>query len=133
MIEALRRLNSGQFVDPGRLTVGVFLEQWIEAVVPGLRESTAASHRMVLTKRVMPPIGELRLASLTPGHLNAMYADLVARGGRFGRPLSSRSVRYSHTIVGRALPDAVATTVGGRRWSMASVRSASPSDPSSAR
>jgi integrase len=107
MVEALGRVHSGQFVDPGRLTVGEFLEQWIEAVAPGLRESTAASYRMVLTKRVVPRIGELRLTSLTPGHLTTMYAQLLAEGGRLGRPLSPRSVRYTHTIAGRALADAV--------------------------
>jgi integrase len=107
MVEALGRLNSGQFVDPGRLTVGEFLEQWIEAVASGLRESTAASYRMVFTRRVVPRIGELRLASLTPGHLTTMYAQLLAEGGRSGQPLSPRSVRYTHTIAGRALADAV--------------------------
>jgi integrase len=107
MVEALGRLNSGQFVDPGRLTVGEFLGQWIEAVGPGLRASTAASYRMVLTKRVVPRIGELRLVSLTPGHLTTMYTQLLAKGGRWAQPLSPRSVRYTHTIVGRALADAV--------------------------
>jgi integrase len=107
MVEALGRLNSGQFVDPGRLTVGEFLEQWIEAVASGLRESTAASYRMVLTKRVVPRIGKLRLTSLTPGHLTRMYAQLLAEGSRSGQPLSPRSVRYTHTIAGRALADAV--------------------------
>jgi integrase len=107
MIEALGRVNAGQFVDPGRLTVGEFLEHWLESVTPGLRASTAASYAMVLTKRVLPRVGSHRLASLTPGHLTAMYADLLAHGGRFGRPLSPRSVRYSHTVVGRALADAV--------------------------
>jgi integrase len=107
MVAALGRLNSGQFVDPGRLTAGEFLEQWIEAVAPGLRESTAASYRMVFTRRVVPRIGELRLASLTPGHLTTMYAQLLAEGGRSGQPLSPRSVRYTHTIAGRALADAV--------------------------
>jgi integrase len=107
MVEALGRVQAGLFVDPGRLTVGEFLEQWLEAATPGLRASTAAGYVMVLTKRVIPRVGKHRIASLTPGHLTAMYADLLARGGRFGRPLSPRSVQYTHTVVGRALADAV--------------------------
>ncbi|HEY1282019.1 MAG TPA: hypothetical protein VGF22_20220, partial [Acidimicrobiales bacterium] len=39
--------------------------------------------------------------------MTAMYADLLTAGGRFGRPLSPRSVQYTHTVVGRALADAV--------------------------
>jgi hypothetical protein len=66
MVEALGRVHAGQFVDPGRLSVGEFLEHWLEAVAPGLRASTAAGYAMVLTKRVIPRVGQQRLASLTP-------------------------------------------------------------------
>jgi integrase len=62
---------------------------------------------MVLTNRVVPRIGKLRLTSLTPGHLTRMYTQLLAEGGRLGQPLSPRSVRYTHTIAGRAFADAV--------------------------
>jgi hypothetical protein len=80
--EALGRISAGQFSDPGRITVGEFLDQWIDAISSGLRASTAASYRMLLFKRVIPRIGSIRLASLTPGHLTKLYATLLAEGGR---------------------------------------------------
>ena len=105
--EALGRISAGQFSDRGRITVGEFLDQWIDAAASGLRASTAASYRMLLVKRVNPRIGSSRLASLTPGHLTKLYATLLAEGGKGGGPLSARSVRYTHTVVGKALGDAV--------------------------
>ncbi|HSS11130.1 MAG TPA: Arm DNA-binding domain-containing protein [Acidimicrobiales bacterium] len=107
LAEALGRVQAGQFSDPGRLTVREFLEQWLDAVGSGLRASTAASYRMVLVKRVLSRIGHLRLAALTPAHLTKLYSVLLAEGGKAGRPLSPRSVRYTHTVVGKALSDVV--------------------------
>ncbi|HET9690024.1 MAG TPA: tyrosine-type recombinase/integrase [Acidimicrobiales bacterium] len=119
---ALGRLQAGQFADPGRTTVGEFLEHWLDSVAPTLRETTAASYRATCVNWVIPSIGSLRLASLTPGHLTQLYASLTTNGGTGGRPLSARSVRYAHVVLGRAMKDAV-------EWGMLArnpVRSAHP-------
>jgi integrase len=87
--------------------VGEFLEHWLDSVTPSLRETTAASYRASCTNYVIPHLGRLRLASLTPGHLTKLYATLLAGGGAGGRPLSARTVRYTHTIVGKGFKDAV--------------------------
>jgi hypothetical protein len=107
LAEALGRVQAGQFAHPGRLTVGEFLEQWIDAAQCELRASTAASYRMLLIKRVVPRIGHLRLTAVTPAHLTKLYSVLLAEGGKGGRSLSPRSVRYTHTVLGKALSDAV--------------------------
>ncbi len=108
LTEALGRVQSGQFADPGRMTVAEFVEHWLESVAPSLRDSTASSYRQVCRTWILPHLGRVRLASLTPGHLNQLYAALAKDGGRKGKPLSVRSVRYTHTIIGKALGDAVA-------------------------
>jgi hypothetical protein len=107
LAEALGRVHAGQFANPGRQAVGEFLEQWIDAAQCELRASTAASYRMLLVKRVVPRIGHLRLAAVTPAHLTKLYSVLSAEGGKGGRPLSPRSVRYTRTVLGKALSDAV--------------------------
>jgi integrase len=90
------------------MTVAEFVEHWLESVAPSLRDSTASSYRQVCRTWILPHLGRVRLASLTPGHLNQLYAALAKDGGRKGKPLSVRSVRYTHTIIGKALGDAVA-------------------------
>jgi integrase len=47
------------------------------------------------------------LQKLTPATLNALYGELKKRGRRNGGPLSLRTVRYVHTIIKKALGDAV--------------------------
>jgi hypothetical protein len=55
-----------------------------------------------------PALGGVQLQKLTPVHLNMFYADLVKGGRCDGKGgLSARSVRYSHTIIRRALADAM--------------------------
>jgi hypothetical protein len=41
LTEALERVRTGTWADPGRQTVGEYLEDWLTAVRPSLRSSTA--------------------------------------------------------------------------------------------
>lgn len=111
--EAIDRLRvsvrEGTHVAHDRITVGEYLEQWSETLaVAGRKPSTVASYRRNLRVHVHPRIGGIRLQALTPIHLDAMYADLLAGGNRRteGSTLSARTVRYVHTIVRKALSDA---------------------------
>jgi integrase len=61
----------------------------------------------VLRGLVVPRLGDARLQSLLPADLIRLYAGLLAAGRRPGHGLSSRTVRYVHTVFGKALGDAV--------------------------
>jgi Arm DNA-binding domain/Phage integrase, N-terminal SAM-like domain len=63
--EALERVRTGTWADPGRQTVGEFLEDWLTAVTPSLRASTAASYEQTLRGWVIPRIGGVKLSALT--------------------------------------------------------------------
>jgi integrase len=107
--EALERVRTGSWADPGRQTVGEFLEDWLTAVTPSLRPSTAASYEQTLRGWVIPRIGGLKLSALTSARLSALYGELLKSGRRDGRGgLSARSVAYAHRILVHALKDAVA-------------------------
>jgi hypothetical protein len=56
----------------------------------------------------VPRLGDTPLQRLTTARVGALYGDLVASGGQDGRPLSAKTVRYVHTTLRRAHPDAVA-------------------------
>jgi integrase len=107
--EALERVRTGTWADPGRQTVGEFLEDWLTAVTPSLRPSTAASYEQTLRGWVIPRIGGLKLSALTSARLSALYGELLKSGRRDGKGgLSARSVAYAHRILVHALKDAVA-------------------------
>lgn len=82
---------------------------------------------MLVEKQVIPRLGGIPLQKLTPGHLNAAYADMLASGRRDGRGgLSPRTVRYAHTVMRKALADAV-------KWSRLARNAADSADPPSAK
>jgi integrase len=120
----LADLDQGVHVDPSRQTVGNFLiEDWLPSISPTVRPSTLHSYRRNLEQHVIAHIGGVRLVKLDPVGLNRLYALLLAEGRR-DRPgeLSPRTVRYVHTIIHRALKDAV-------RWGRLARNVADAADP----
>lgn len=106
--ERLVDVAKGRYVEPSKQTLGEYLKgEWL----PSLRNapSTQASYRRNLEQHVIPKLGGTPLAKLTGLQLTALYRELEAGGRRDGKPggLSARTVRYIHTIIGRALKDAV--------------------------
>lgn len=102
--------RQGVYVAPARQRLGEFLtDDWLPAIKVTIEESTWASYERYLRLHVIPPLGGVRLEAVDPGMLNHLYADLLGHGRLDGKPggLSRRSVRYIHTIIGRALGDAV--------------------------
>ena len=108
LTEALERVRTGTWADPGRQTVGEYLEDWLTAVRPSLRSSTSTSYEHTLRKWVIPRIGHLRLGALSSAKLSALYGELLRSGRHDGKGgLSPRSVAYTHRVVTHALKDAV--------------------------
>jgi integrase len=116
-------LDRGMYADPGRQTVREYLDEWVDAIAPTVRPSTLHSYRRNLALHVSAHIGAAPLVRLDAGGLNRLYAHLLAEGRR-DRPggLSPRTVRYVHTIVHRALKDAV-------RWGRLARNVADSADP----
>jgi integrase len=108
LTDQLSRIGGGTYVEPARTTVGDWCEQWLDVQSSRLRPSTWESYRDVLRGRVVPELGHIPLQSLTAAQIDRLYAHLLSRGRSDGRGgLSARSVRYTHTILRRALSDAM--------------------------
>lgn len=123
--ELLHSVDTDRFVDRNDLTVRSFLEsEWIPAVAPpNLRQSTWTSYTGELRRHVLPSLGAARLQDLRAGHLNRLYAQLLTSGRRDGKGgLAPRTVRYVHTIIRKALSDAV-------RWGLLERNPADMADP----
>jgi Site-specific recombinase XerD len=107
----LTSIQNGTYVGSNTMTVETFLrDHWLPSRASQVRSSTAASYEDALLGRVVPRIGAIRLDRLTPRHVEELYRDLLAGGGRDakrGRALSARTVAYTGKIFVRALDDAV--------------------------
>jgi len=100
-------LHTGSYVAPDRITLAEWVaDSWLPLCESRVKPSTFDSYRSNMATHVLPALGRRPLQQLTAAMLNALYADLLARGNGRG-PLSPKTVNYIHTIVHKALADAV--------------------------
>src|SRR5215211_8587605 len=130
--DTLAKLNRGDYIEATTKTLGAYLSEWLAGLgTRGLRPSTLNSYTMYLEKYVIPRLGALPVQRLTPAQLTSLYGGLLREGrlhpGRDGATtLSARTVRYVHTIIKKALSDAV-------RQGLVSKNVADLADPPSAK
>lgn len=127
LTEILSRIDAQTYVAPSKQTVRSYMREWMEAARVTVRRSTLQSYRTNIEAHVIPQLGAIPLQRLSAMDLNAFYGHLLDRGRRDGHGgLSPRTVAYCHTVLHRALKDAV-------RWGRLSRNVADQADPPRAR
>ena len=76
------------------------------------------NYREVLKSYVLPYIGSVRLADLSPMDIKRWHGELLDHGRRDGTPLAVNSVKLAHRVLHRALADGV-------RWNVVPTNPAS--------
>jgi integrase len=126
LTELLGRVGGGTYVEASRETVADFLREWLAAIeARGLRPNTLSTYRMLAEKHLIPRLGSIPLQKLSASHLNTAYADMLASGRRNVKRaagLSPRTVRYAHSVIRKALADAV-------KWNRLARNVADAADP----
>jgi integrase len=124
LAEIIAAIHTGTYVEPSKQTLAEFAADWLAAVGPTIRPATLHSYARNLRLHVLPQLGSVQLRRIDAGMLNGLYAALLANGKQSngGGGLSPRSVRYVHTIVHRAMRDAV-------RWGRIARNPADAADP----
>ena len=108
LTELLREVDTGTLVEPARLTLAEYLEQWLrDSAAPRVSSRTLKSYRGNLDRYLVPKLGQIPLEKLTPRHVQEMEARLLQDGGSNGGPLSPRTVFQVHRVLSKALNDAV--------------------------
>lgn len=91
-------------------TVGDWLDTWLDNDAKLLlkwEQNTERRARGIVENNIKPHIGDKFLVMLSPDDILEMYGKLGKDGGRNGRSLSQRSLRYIHTILNQALKQAI--------------------------
>lgn len=102
-------IHSGTYLEPSRLTLSEWVaEKWLPTMQTQVKPSTFESYQRNISQHVLGRLGSLLMREIGPTQLNSLYADLL-RDGRMNGPggLSPKTVRYIHTIIHKALADAV--------------------------
>ncbi|MGY3117905.1 integrase [Bradyrhizobium sp. S3.14.4] len=80
----VRSGDVGEHVDPSKLTVGRWIDQWIEAGAPGRKrkkvsQRTLERYEELLRVHVKPKLGERPLQKLAATEIDALYGELEAK------------------------------------------------------
>jgi len=102
MTAALRDVQQGLPAPSQRLTLGQFLDQWMEqSAKPRLKPSTFESYRHYVQRHLKPALGTRPIARLAAQEVQAFLNEKAASG------LTPRTVQYVHGILRAALNRAV--------------------------
>jgi len=111
--ELRRRLvevEKGAHVAPDKITLGEWVEVWLETERTQVRSSTWDSYARNLRLHVVPHLGSKKLQHLRPSDFSKLYTRPLQNGRAdpaAGTGLSPRTVRYVYTIARKCLQAAV--------------------------
>lgn len=92
---------------PCKLTVREWLETWKKEYTGDVKPSTVYLYSRNLDQYVIPWLGAVKLAELTPLQIQSLYNRLMVPGKKEGKPLSAKTVRNVHGVLHKALEQAV--------------------------
>ncbi|MET8377460.1 site-specific integrase [Streptomyces microflavus] len=106
----LHQRAAGTFIAPSKITLGEWLEQWLEYKRRDVEETTIRTYRLALV-HVVERLGHIRLQELTEDHIQDFLDEVVAtgrrRGGEPGTRLAVSTVEGILTRLREALGRAV--------------------------
>jgi integrase len=101
----LRSLDTGEHVDPTRMTVRQWLAAWLGAVRQEVSPKTHERYGEIVNNFLIPALGNLALNKLAPAHIQEAYNHWATSGRRDGKKggLAPLTRRYIHVILRSAL------------------------------
>lgn len=112
----LRTLDTGEHVDPTRMTVNDWLTLWLTTIRNEVSPKTHERYAELVRCFLIPELGAYRLAKLTPVHIQTAYNKWAVGGRRDGKTggLSPQTRRHIHRVLKSALSRAVKQLMIGR-------------------
>ena len=90
----------------GKGTVAELCREWLEFAAPSFSPKTVETTRMYIDDPIIPLLGSLQVAKLSPSDLDRFYRQLLEVGRSRG-PYAPATIRRVHGIIRRALSQGV--------------------------
>ena len=117
LTKALADRDGGIDFDPKNLTLGEYLQRWLDSSVKNsVKVRTYEIYDSRKRNYVDPYLGHVKLEKLTPAHLQDLYTKLLEEG------YSTATVRQTHSLISAALKKAV-------KWGLVARNVAEAADP----
>jgi integrase len=101
LLEARYTLYKGLPIPGEKLTVEKFLATWLENIKASVRPSTWERYQDFVRLHIVPEVGRVPLAQLSPQHVQGIYTQASKKG------LSATTVHHLKTVLHTALADAL--------------------------
>lgn len=114
--EIENQVYKNTFVESGTITIGEYMDQWIDIYCAELEETTQALYRMYIRVHIKPELGYLKLKDILPAHIQQFYNKKLKggyiykneKGKEIIRPaLKGKTVGKLHTLLNRAFKDSI--------------------------
>lgn len=102
LIEALANRTHGLVFDAGELTVGEYLDRWLEDVRDTVRKSTHKGYEYAIGPHIKPALARIKLKDLKPAQIRWFYRERLDSG------LAPATVHKLHVVLHKALKAAAA-------------------------
>lgn len=104
---ATAAIDEGTYFEPAKITVGQWLDKWMEEFSGDLKPLTVVSYQNQIRTNLKPYIGGLKLAALDALTIQKLYNSLHT-GTNERTPLSAKSIKNVHGVLHKAMSKAVA-------------------------
>ncbi len=120
----INEIETGEFVEPSKMTVGEYLERWLsDHARTRVGAKTFERYGELIRGHIVPALGAYRLSQLRPLHIQGLYTEALKSGRKDGHGgLSPQTVVHVHRVLRAALKQAV-------RWRLLSRNPADDVDP----
>ncbi|HEY7063614.1 MAG TPA: site-specific integrase [Chloroflexota bacterium] len=119
LARALHEVQAGTFVEPVKLTLATYLQQWLERIQTTIRPSTYVVYERIIRQHLQPALGAVPITRLQPLQIQGYYSEQLMR-------LGTATVALHHSVLNRALRQAV-------RWRIIPHNPCEGTDPPRAR
>src|SRR5215471_11760606 len=70
----LRTVDTGEHVDPTRMTVRQWLSNWLGAIRDEVAPSSLHRYSITVHQHIVPALGNIPVAKLSPAHIQSFYS-----------------------------------------------------------
>lgn len=101
--ETAVKLNKGEYIPAGKVTLKDWIDIWLKEYQVSNKPLTIKNHTGTIKKHILPALGSIELRKLNNLTIQRFYNSLTTGS----HPLSSKTVKNIHSILHKALEQAV--------------------------
>jgi integrase len=103
----ITELKAGTAIEPTKLTVGAFLERWLEHTKSQVAPRSIERYGEIAHEYLIPALGNVQLSKLQPLVISTAYDRIRASRTKGRGDLSAQTILHCHRVLSAALRQAV--------------------------